>query len=166
MTQYNTHLHRFGEWGYCGYHDERRLTVSQIPPRAILCRFMCLFTMTLGLLGLHMACVSTPDQTDWIRIGVTTKDEVIARYGQPDLLMAVPDGETVTYRPAGSGASVPRLEIPTAQVGPFGAATTRMQPIEPGLGARDWSTEAKEPLRRELRIRYDVRGLVQELSVP
>jgi hypothetical protein len=140
--------------------------MSHVRPRAILCRIVSSFTLTLGLLGLLAACVSTPDQTDWIRIGVTMKDDVIARYGQPDLVMAAPGGDTAIYRPTGSGASVPRLEIPTAQVGPFGTATTRMQPIEPGLGVRDRGTEAKEQLRREIRIRYDARGVVQELSSP
>lgn len=140
--------------------------MSHLPPRAFPCRLVCSFTLTAGLLSLLAACVSSPDQTDWIRIGVTTKDEVIARYGQPDLLMTAPGGETVTYRPTGSGVSIPRLEVPTAQAGPFGVPTTRMQPIEPWLGARDSSTEAKEQLRRELRIRYDARGVVQELSGP
>ena len=133
---------------------------------AIYCRCVSSFLLTLGVLGFLAACASSPDHQDWIRIGVTTKDDVIARYGQPDLVMAAPGGDTAIYRPTGSGASVPRLEIPTAQVGPFGAATTRIQPIEPGLGARDWSTEAKEQLRREIRIRYDARGVVQELSFP
>ncbi len=140
--------------------------MRQVGVGAIYCRCVSSFLLTLGLLGFLAACASSPDHQDWIRIGVTTKDEVIARYGQPDLLMAAPGGDTTIYRPTGSGASIPRLEIPTAQVGPFGAATTRMQPIEPGLGARDRTTEAKEQLRRELRIRYDTRGVVQELSSP
>lgn len=134
--------------------------------RAILCWRMYSIPLTLGLLGILAACVSTPDQPDWIRIGVTTRDEVIARYGQPDLLMAAPGGDTAIYRPTGSGASIPRLEIPTAQAGPFGAATTRMQRIDPSPGAKDLDMETKLFLRKEIRIRYDARGVVQELSSP
>jgi len=140
--------------------------MSYVRPRTILCRLVCSFTLTLGLLGLLAACVSTPDQTEWIRIGVTTKDDVIARYGQPDLLMAAPGGDTALYHPTGSRASVPRLEIPTAQVGPFGAPTTRMQSIDPGLGAKEMDKRGNVFLRKELRIRYDTRGVVQGLSSP
>jgi hypothetical protein len=122
--------------------------------------------MTLAVLGLLAACVSAPDHPEWIRVGVTTKDEVVTRYGQPDLLIASPGGDTAIYRPPASGPSVPRLEIPTAQAGPFGASTTRMQPIDSGLGAKDLNTKAKELLRSEIRIRYDARGVVQELSSP
>ena len=124
------------------------------------------FVLTLGLLGVLASCASSPDQHDWIRIGVTTKDEVIARYGQPDLVMAAPGGDTAIYRPTGSGASIPRLEIPTAQAGPFGAPTTRMQPIDPGLGAKDLDREVKVLVKREIRIRYDARSVVQEVSSP
>ena len=124
------------------------------------------FVLTLGLLGVLASCASSPDQHDWIRIGVTTKDEVIARYGQPDLVMAAPGGDTALYRPTASGASIPRLEIPTAQAGPFGAPTTRMQSIDPGLGAKDLDRDAKVLLEREIRIRYDARGVVQEVSSP
>lgn len=122
------------------------------------------FLMTLGVLGLLAACVSAPDHQDWIRVGVTTEDEVITRYGQPDLVIASPGGDTAVYRPTASKPSAPRLEIPTAQAGPFGTSTTRMQPIDTGLGAKNLNRETKEQLRSEIRIRYDARGVVQELS--
>jgi hypothetical protein len=139
--------------------------------RFIFCSFLYAFPMTLGVLGLLAACVSAPDHPapdhpDWIRVGVTTKDEVVTRYGQPDLLIASPGGDTAIYRPTASGPSVPRLEIPTAQAGPLGTGTTRMQPIDPGLGAKDLNNGRKELLRSEFRIRYDARGVVQELSSP
>ena len=137
----------------------------------ILCSILYSVPLTLGVLGLLAACVSAPDHPapdhpDWIRIGVTTKDEVIQRYGQPDLVIASPDGDTAVYRPNTSGQSAPRLEIPTAQAGPFGSATTRVQPIDPALGAKDLNTEAKKQLRSEIRIRYDALGVVQALSSP
>ena len=134
--------------------------------RAILSSLVYSFPLMLSILSLLVACVSAPDNQDWIRVCVTTKNEVIARYGQPDLMIASPGGDTAIYRPIASGPSAPRLEIPTAQTGPFGAATTRMQPIDPGLGAKDLNRERKERLRNEIRIRYDAQGIVQELSSP
>ena len=88
------------------------------------------------------------------------------RYGQPDLVIASPGGDTAIYRPTASGPSAPRVEIPTVQAGPLGSATTRMQPINPALGANDMNTKTKERLRSEIHIRYDARGVVQELSSP
>jgi hypothetical protein len=120
-------------------------------------------SIMLATLGLFVGCVSTPAHPDWMRIGVTTKADVLARYGQPDLLIGSPDGDTVVYRPS---ASVPRLEIPTAQAGPFGTSTTSMQRINPGLDTNDLNRERKELLRSEIRVRYDNRGVVQELSSP
>ena len=94
------------------------------------------------------------------------EDEVITRYGQPDWVIASPGGDIAVYRPTTSGPPATRLEIPTAQAGPFGAATTGMQSIDPGLGAKDLNGKAKERLWKEMRIRYDDRGVVQELSSP
>jgi hypothetical protein len=124
------------------------------------------FPSTLPVLGLFTACVSAPDHPDWIHVGVTTKDQVITRYGQPDWVIVSPGGDTVLYHPTASGSSAPRLEIPTAQAGPFGTATTRMQQINPGLGAKDLNPRTKVLLRSEIRIRYDDRGVVQELYSP
>ena len=134
--------------------------------RRILCSFLYAFPTMLGVLGLLAACVAAPDHPEWIRVGVTTKDEVIARYGQPDVVIASPGGDTAVYRPTASGASATRVDIPTAQAGPFGASTTRMQPIDTSPGAKDMNTNTKERLRSEIRIRYDARGVVQELSFP
>ena len=145
--------------------------MKNLRARSILCSLLYSFPLTLAVLGLLAACVSAPDppvpdHPDWIRIGVTTKAEVIQRYGQPDMMIASPDGGTAIYRPIASEQSAPRLEIPTAQAGPLGSATTRMQTINPGLGANDMNTKAKERLRSEIRIHYDARGVVQELSFP
>jgi hypothetical protein len=140
--------------------------MRNIRARVLLLSLVHTFASRLAVLGLFTACVSAPDRPDWIHVGVTTKDEVIARYGQPDLMIVSPDGDTVLYHPTASGSSAPRLEIPTAQIGPFGTATTRMQPIDPGLGAKDLNGKAKERLRKEIRILYDDRGVVQELSSP
>lgn len=123
------------------------------------------FPLILSLLSLLAACVSTPDPQDWIRVGVTTKDEVVTRYGQPDLVIASREGDTAVYRPA-SSSSTPQVQIPTVQAGPLGSATTQMRPINPGLDANDRSREGKERVRSEIHIRYDARGVVQALSFP
>jgi hypothetical protein len=133
---------------------------------AIFSSLVYAFLTALAVIGLLAACVSAPDHPDWIQVGVTTKDEVTTRYGQPDWVIESPDGDTSVYRKTAFGPSAPRLEIPTAQAGPFGSATTGMQPINPGLGAKDMNTKTKERLRSEIRIRYDDRGVVQELSSP
>jgi hypothetical protein len=107
--------------------------------------------LMLGLLGLLAACTSSSDRPEWIHNGVTTKQDVIARYGQPDVVMAAPGGDTVIYRPT---ASAPRLEIPTAQAAPSGQTTTRMD------------RDGKVFLQNELRLHYDARGVVQGPSSP
>ncbi len=132
----------------------------------ILRSFVQAFLPAVALLGLLTACVSAPDHPDWIRVGVTTKDEVITRYGQPDWVIASPEGDTAVYHPTTSISSVPRLEIPIALAGPFGAATTGMQSIDPGLGVKDLNGKTRERLRKEIRIRYGDQGVVQELYSP
>jgi len=130
---------------------------------AIRCSLMPISTMTLAALCLLAGCVSPPGHPDWIRVGTTTKHDVIERYGPPDMVIASPGGDTAVYRPI---VSAPRLEIPTAQVGPSGTTVTSMQRIDPGLGAHDLNRERTERSRRELRIRYDSQGIVQELTSP
>jgi hypothetical protein len=130
--------------------------MRQIQARALPRSHLYSFPLTLTVFGLLAACVSASGHPEWIHVGVTTKHEVIAS----------PGGDTAIYRPTASGPSVPQLEIPTAQAGPFGTATTRMQPIDPGLGAKDLNGGTTERLRMEIRIRYDDRGVVQALSSP
>ena len=134
--------------------------------RAISWSLVYLLPLSLGLVSLLTACVSTVDPQDWIRVGETTKAEVITRYGQPDLVIASREGETAVYRPTAPSSSAPQMEIPTVQAGPLGSATTQMRPINPGLDANDRSREGKERVRTEIHIRYDARGVVQELSSP
>jgi hypothetical protein len=134
--------------------------------RAMRCPLMYPFPLVLALLALLAACASAPDRQEWIRVGVTTKTDVITRYGQPDLIIAAPGGYTAVYRTTASGRSAPPLKIPTAQAGPFGTPTTHMQQIDPGSGANDLDRVRKERLLNEIRIRYNDRGIVQELSYP
>lgn len=120
-------------------------------------------SIILAMLGILTGCVSPPDHQDWIRVGATTKKEVIERYGPPDMVVASPGGDIAVYRPI---ASAPGIEIPTAQVGPLGTTVTSMQRIDPGLGAQDLNRKRTGPLRKEIRIRYDSQGIVQELTSP
>lgn len=116
-----------------------------------------------GILVLVSACAAVPDQGDWIKIGQTTRDEVVERYGQPDLVMAAEGGETAIYRPRDRGRSATTVEIPRAQAGPFGTSTAKMEPINPGSGARPLTGGLEEEPKQELRIRYNSQGIVQEL---
>ena len=52
-----------------------------------------------GLMTLLSACAFVPHENEWITVGYTTKEEVIDAYGEPDLVMAATEGETVVYRP-------------------------------------------------------------------
>lgn len=111
------------------------------------------------------ACTVVPDQKHWITIGHTTREEVIDRYGQPDVVMASAEGETAIYRPKDSRGAPSRLEIPTVQAGPLGTVTTKMEPINPaGTSAGPTNGNLQERPAQELRIRYNAQGIVQELS--
>jgi len=81
---------------------------------------------TLVLIG---ACSVVPDQRDWIKIGQTTREEVVERYGQPDLVMASEEGGTAIYRPRDPRRTTPKMETPTMQARPLGTAATKMEPL-------------------------------------
>jgi len=115
-----------------------------------------------GALVLISACASVSDQQEWIKIGQTTRVEVIEQYGQPDLVMASEEGETAVYRPRDSRQAAPQMSVPTMQAGPLGTATTRMEPVSPGLGNKPANGRRERPMQ-ELRIRYDAQGVVREI---
>jgi hypothetical protein len=119
--------------------------------------------ISFGTLVVVGACTVVPDRRDWIKIGHTTREEVLERYGQPDLVRASEEGEIAIYRPRNPIGPAPRLEIPTVQAGPFGTMTTKMESINAGLGARPTNGNLQERPEQELRIRYSARGIVQEL---
>lgn len=124
---------------------------------------LLLLLISWGALVLVGACAAVPDQGNWIKIGRTTREDVVERYGQPDLVRASEEGETEIYRPRDSGRSTTKVEIPIAQAGPLGTSTTKMEPINPGLGARPMNGSLQERPEQELRIRYNAQGIVQEL---
>lgn len=110
------------------------------------------------------ACTVVPDQKDWITIGHTTREEVVARYGQPDVVIATSGGETVIYRPRDSGVSPPPVQIPTIQAGPLGTVTTKTETMNSGINTRPMNGKLQDRPAQELRIHYDAQGIVQELS--
>ena len=119
--------------------------------------------ISFGTLIVVGACAVVPDQRDWIKTGHTTSEDVLERYGQPDLVRASEEGEIAIYRPRNPIRPAPRLEIPTVQAGPLGSMTTKMEPINPGLGTRSTNGNLQERPEQELRIRYNAQGIVQEL---
>jgi hypothetical protein len=119
----------------------------------------CMLVLSLPLL--LVACAETNvDRTSWIQIGKTTKSEVIAQYGEPDLVLTEQEGETVTYRPVAAQRVSPSVQVPTAQAGPLGTSRTQMETIEPGMGKSD---KASRRPQKGIRIRYDAQGIVQEV---
>ncbi|HSA86589.1 MAG TPA: hypothetical protein VLE46_10430 [Nitrospira sp.] len=124
-----------------------------LPPRFLAA------VLLLSVPILLLACAETSvDRTSWIQIGKTTKSEVVAHYGEPDLVFNDRDGETVTYRPARQPS--PSIQVPTAQAGPFGTMRTETRTIEPGLGKND---QASRRPQQEIRIHYDAQGVVQDV---
>jgi hypothetical protein len=117
------------------------------------------FCAAFLLLSLPLLLLACADTASWIQIGKTTKSEVVAQYGEPDLVLNERDGETVTYRPARQPS--PSIQVPTAQAGPFGTMRTETRTIEPGLGKND---QASRRPQQEIRIRYDAHGIVQDVK--
>lgn len=116
------------------------------------------------LLILLGACATTGAPEQWIRVGVTTRAEVVEQYGEPDMVTVLNDEETVIYRAKDPGQAFMLIEIPTAQVGPSGTMTTKTQSVTPGLGARPVRAGALDRPGKDFRIRYDSRGLVLEVQ--
>jgi hypothetical protein len=108
------------------------------------------------------ACAGVQDQRDWIKVDETKREDVIARYGQPDLIMASEDGDIAIYRSRDAKRSPPPVQVPTVQAGPLGTVTTRTEPLKPGLGTRPTDSGVEERPEQELRIRYDALGIVRE----
>lgn len=91
---------------------------------------------------------------------MTTKADVLKRYGAPDFVQMLPDGEIATYRPSTSPPPKPTVSVPTVQAGPVGMMTTQSQTVEPGFGK---NTGSRDRPQTELQIRYDQQGIVREV---
>lgn len=117
-----------------------------------------------AMLMLLASCATTGVSEQWIRVGVTTRAEVVTQYGEPDMTMVSNDEETAVYLAKVLVQPSARIDIPTAQVGPFGTMTTKTQSVNPGLGARALNAGAVNRPNKEFRIRYDARGIVLEVQ--
>jgi len=124
-------------------------------------RRFCIVLLILLIVGAS-GCITEPE-TAWIHAGKTTRTEVVERYGPPDFRVLTNEGETVTYRARTLHAQSPRLDIPTAQVGPQGNIMTRMHTIDAGLGTEPVGGGSERRPLKQFRLRYDGQGIVQEL---
>ena len=104
-------------------------------------------------------CANLFEDRPWIVVGTTMRDEIISRYGQPDMIQASSEGSIATYWPASVRSISPPIEIPMVQPGPLGTTTTQMKPIERGPG----QTGRHARPQQTIRIRYDARGIVREV---
>lgn len=110
------------------------------------------------------SCATHSKPSKWIKVGSTTRDEVVEQYGEPDLIRSSADGEIETYRLRLE--LQPRLPIyvPVAEAGGENATIrTRDQPIEHGLGARGVGAGSQARPEKEFEVRYDVNGVVRSL---
>lgn len=126
------------------------------------------FTSALYCIGITClaglsSCATGADGSSWIRIGETTKEEVIKRYGEPDMVRVSSEGETATYSPAFSPSASPPPVAQVVQPAPEGKMTFQPQPIVRGLSARNVAAGTHDRPDKEIRIRYDARGIVQDL---
>jgi hypothetical protein len=124
-----------------------------------LTRLLCI--AAISLVSWIGGCAVASEKKTWIAVDTTTRDEVVKRYGQPDIIQMSSDGSIVTYWPTSVRLNQRRMEIPAVQPGPWGTTTTRI-PIEAGLDRPD----TQEPRSQELRIRYDAQGVVREVVMP
>lgn len=116
-----------------------------------------------GLLAFLSGCAFVSPQNEWIIVGHTMREEVVEAYGEPDLVMAAAEGETVVYQSRTVSYSKAPMEIPTAQSGPRGMVATKMEPIARSYGSIAVDGGLRGRPYRELRIRYDAYGIVTEL---
>jgi len=106
-----------------------------------------------------------PEDTTWIQRGQTTREQVIAKFGEPSLTLAQRDeaslGQYVEYRPSpspqaygergGSQVFVPIPQGPFPQVYPSAEQSGRLSEQLQPLGDRFW-------------LRYDARGIVTDFG--
>ncbi|MGQ0810112.1 MAG: hypothetical protein ACT4OO_02665 [Nitrospiraceae bacterium] len=96
--------------------------------------------------------------TAWIQAGVTTRDEIMKRLGNPESTVSLPDGEIAVYRGAQASVPSPVPGIPTLVPTVLGATPMVTPP----------SSTTSELTRQNQSgqlfwVHYDARGVVQEL---
>jgi hypothetical protein len=140
---------------------ERRPTLTSTNAGRLFSSVLCCIGITC-LVGLS-SCATSVEGPSWIRIGETTKEEVIKRYGEPDMVRLSSNGETATYSPAFSPSASPPPVTQAVEPALEGKMTFKPQPVVRGLGARNVADGSQDRPRKEIRIRYDASGIVQDL---
>jgi hypothetical protein len=111
------------------------------------------------------SCATQSKPSDWIKIGSTTRDEVVDQYGEPDFIRSAASREIATYRSGPARQTSQQVEIPVAQAaGVSGGVTTRSHAIERGLGARNLGTGIRARPTKEFWVQYDENGVVRALE--
>ena len=118
---------------------------------------------SVGWLLAGAGCATSITGTGWITIGKTTHTEVIERYGPPDLVQIIPEGELATYRPSSDHTARPLIQVQTLQPAPKGKFITQTQPVIPGLGVQPLGSGTNGRPRKSLNIRYDLSGVVRDI---
>jgi len=118
---------------------------------------------SVGWLLAGAGCATSITGTEWITIGKTTRAEVIERYGAPDLVKIIPEGELAIYRPPSDHTARPLIQVQTLQPAPEGKFSTQTQTVIPGLGAQPLGSGTDGRPRKALNIRYDLSGVVRDI---
>lgn len=118
---------------------------------------------SVGWLLAGAGCATSMTGTEWITIGKTTRADVIERYGPPDLVRMIPEGELATYRPPSDHTARPPIQVQTLQPAPEGKFTTQTQTVIPGLGVQPLGSGTDVRPRKALNIRYDLSGVVRDI---
>lgn len=118
---------------------------------------------SVGWLLAGAGCATSMTGTEWITIGKTTRADVIERYGPPDLVRIIPEGEMATYGPLSDHTARPLVQIQTLQPAPEGKFITQTQTVIPGLGVQPLGSGTDARPRKALNIRYDLSGVVRDI---
>jgi hypothetical protein len=132
----------------------------RFPVRCVVTSILLLLTLT--------SCVTyergqniTPDQVAWIQKGVTTRGEVLERFGSP--LGEAPDGVMVetSTSPTTTKEDGTQTTIMTSKIGPakYTKAIYLHTRTDGGLFMENKVTQER------LTIRYDERGIVQDFEL-
>jgi hypothetical protein len=144
---------------------DEKARIATIHKRSLL---VCLLTLIAAIsLAWLPGCTTVPDpadQTNWIEIGKTTKADVVARYGEPDLTQRIAIGTVVIYLPVLKYPPPPPAvpTIQTMQPTPAGFGVAMTNPIEPRLAVADVGGGAHGRPWQGLSIRYDAQDVVRE----
>lgn len=144
---------------------DKKAGIAAIHKRSLL---VCLLPVIPAIsLAWLPGCTTVPvpaDQTSWIEIGKTTKADIVARYGKPDLTQRLAVGSIVIYFPAWKHPPPPSAvpTIQTMQPTSAGFGMAMPNPLGPRLAVADVGDGGHERPRQGLSLRYDAQDVVRE----